>query len=92
MNIEEAERLHVELLQNLPGPAGDAASALSEVIKLHAPVRDGRRAACRTCATWQEEREDWPCGEIAVINAYAHVDGIPAGAEQYSEEYERRHA
>lgn len=90
MNIEQAEALHVELLQNLPGPAGDARDALSEVVQRHRPVKDGRRAACRSCVTFQEERADWPCAELAVINAYAHVDGIPAGIEQWDEAYEAR--
>lgn len=82
MNIEEAAALHVELLYNLPG-SGGATSALSDIVNLHAPMRDGDRAACRNCVTFQEERKDWPCETIATINTYAHVDGIPAGAEQW---------
>jgi hypothetical protein len=33
--------------------------------------------------TFQEEYADWPCQTIAVINAYAHVDGIPCGSEAW---------
>lgn len=84
MNIEEAEQLHVELLQNLLGPAGDARDALSEVVKLHAPERGyGAGADCAVCMNWHEESVAWPCRTVAVINAYAHVDGIPAGAEAW---------
>lgn len=86
MNIEEAERLHVELLQNLPGPAGDAASALSEVIETHAPTLDRSpdgHASCKVCFNAQETPLEWPCLTIAVINAYAHVDGIVASAEAW---------
>lgn len=87
MNIEQAEALHVELLQNLPGPAGDARDALSEVVKLHAPKRGyGTDADCRACMGAQEEYLPWPCVEIAMINAWAHVDGIPAGAEAWREQ------
>lgn len=83
MNIEEAERLHVELLQSLPGPAGDAASALSEVVKAHGPVPRGAHASCEICLSSDEDGMLWPCVTIAVINAYAHVDGIPAGASAW---------
>lgn len=86
MNIEEAERLHVELLQNLPGPAGDAVSALSAVVELHKPVGDAypdQPAWCGVCFNAQEEHARWPCITVAEVNAYAHVQGIPAGVEQW---------
>jgi hypothetical protein len=83
MNIEEAEALHVELLQNLPG-TGDATSALSAVVELHAPkINYTDRAVCSLCPTWREESAPWPCATIAEVNAYAHVAGIPAGLEAW---------
>lgn len=82
MNIQEAERLHTELLQSLPGPAGDAASALSAVIRLHAPTAYPTMpflVECRGCdmGPHPEGPADWPCSTIAEVNSYAHVDGLP---------------
>ena len=82
INIERAEALHVELLQNLPG-TGDATSALSEVIKAHEPVPGGAHASCEICLSTDEEGMIWPCVTIAIVNAYVHVDGIPLGAEAW---------
>lgn len=83
MNIERAEALHVELLQSLPG-TGNATSALTAAVELHAPERGyGELADCQCCMGAREEALPWPCETIAVINAYAHVDGIPAGAEAW---------
>lgn len=82
MNIEEAEALHVELLQSLPG-TGDATSALSGVVKLHRPAEtiptsDGRILLhCEQCFNDRYE-DSWPCATIITINAYAHVSGLPA--------------
>jgi hypothetical protein len=85
MNIETAERLHVELLQNLPGTGG-ATSALSAVVELHRPVHDAypdQPAWCGVCFNAQEEHTRWPCITVAEVNAYAHVDGIPSGVEAW---------
>jgi hypothetical protein len=76
MNIEEAEALHIELLQNLPGN-GDATSALSAVVSLHAPSADGWD--CKGCGPWSDitRMRGWPCLTIKAVNAYAHVQGLP---------------
>ena len=90
MKIEEAEALHVELLQSLPG-TGNATSALTAVVELHRPVRDGRDSGCDNCVTWLEERAPWPCRTISAINTYAHVSGIPTTAEEREAMHEARY-
>lgn len=82
MNDVEAEALHLELLQSLPGD-GDAKAALSATVEVHRPIRDGRRAACRNCVTWTEEQHDWPCETVVTINQWAHVDAIMAAWQRY---------
>jgi hypothetical protein len=81
MNIDEAEALHVELLQSLPG-TGDATSALSDVVRLHRPTAYPTMpflVECRGCdmGPHPEGPADWPCSTIETINAYAHVAGLP---------------
>lgn len=82
MDIETAERLHVELLQNLPGGSGDARSALSEVVELHAPKAPRSMPCMVTCkgcdlGPHPEDSPDWPCSTIATVNSYAGVNGLP---------------
>lgn len=85
MNDVKAEALYFELRANLPG--GEAREALSAVLEVHRPIRDGRRAACRTCKTWAEDREPWPCETVAVANQWAHVDAIAAAyAAKYADD------
>jgi hypothetical protein len=81
-HIDQAKALHVELLQNLPGPAGDARDALSAVVKLHAPAAPDAMPYLITCngcdlGPHPEGGADWPCSTIETINAYAHVPGLP---------------
>jgi hypothetical protein len=79
MNIEQAEMLHVKLRQELPG-GGDARSALSTVVELHAPVvehfREGNFLRCDQCFN-DTIADNWPCRTIIAVNAYAHVEGLP---------------
>ena len=77
----QATALHTELLQDLPG--GPGLDVLTAVLNVHAPIRDGRYAACRNCVTWLEERAPWPCETIAVANQWAHVDEIMAAWQEY---------
>jgi hypothetical protein len=82
MNIEQAEMLHVKLRQELPGD-GDARSALSTVVELHAPVAEivltrGRFLLhCAECFNERVYEDNWPCRTIIAVNAYAHVEGLP---------------
>jgi hypothetical protein len=84
MNIEQAEMLHVKLRQELPGD-GDARSALSTVVELHAPVvehRSSREGNFLLTLRGVLQRHDLRrttgrAATIIAVNAYAHVEGLP---------------
>ena len=87
MRYDEATALHVELLQSLPGGGGDSAEALSRVVGHHTPAWASRfrppkpddYARCQGCdpGDYADASAEWPCSTIEIVNAYAHVQGLP---------------